>query len=235
MKNQKARPAPSKHIHVLILIPTLLMAAAMIVVPVYSARSGLLTRDGMGARLNARKSAKLVTARTAAQPTSSPETIATFAADCTTAKSTFFAGETVCAKTDNVSPLDGSWWVNWILLDTNTVVNGGDHVNPVTTNPQTFTYAPTTPGSYKVSLSNVPGDPSQTPAGFTVVAAPQIATYSGDCTTAKTDFNLGQTICIKTSGLSNTEFPGLRVQVTQPDGFVLQRFNLTDNSQSFTY
>jgi uncharacterized repeat protein (TIGR01451 family) len=234
MKTNNARLVPRKHYHVLILIATVLIAAAMIVVPVYSARSGLLTRDGMGARLNARKSAKLITARTTAQPTSSPETIATFAADCTTAKSTFFVGETVCAKTDSVTPTDGSWWVNWILLPS-TVVNGGDHVNPVTTNPQTFTYAPTTAGSYKVSLSNVPGDISQTPAGFTVIPAPTLGTYSGDCTTAKSDFNLGQTICIKVSGLSNTEFPQRRVQLAEPDGFVLQRFNVTDNSQTFSY
>ena len=235
MKNKDARPFPRKHYHVFILIATLLMAAAMIAVPVYSARSGLLTRGGMGAPLNARKSPTRVSARTNASAALSPETIATFAADCTTAKSTFFAGETICAKTDSVSPLDGSWWVNWILLDTNTVVSGGDHVFPVTTNPQTFTYAPTTPGSYKVSLSNVPGDPSQTPAGFTVLPQPTLSTYSADCGTAKTDFNLGQTICIKVSGLSNAEFPERRVQVASADGLVLQRFNVTDNSQQFTY
>jgi uncharacterized repeat protein (TIGR01451 family) len=235
MKNKIARPFPLKHYHVLILIATLLMATAMIAVPVYSARSGLSARDGMDARSNARKSARRVTSRTNASSALSPETIATYAADCTTAKSTFFAGETVCAKTDSVTPLDGSWWVNWILLDTFTVVSGGDHVFPVTTNPQTFTYAPSTPGSYKVSLSNVPGDPSQTPAGFTVLPAPTLATYRADCAMAKTDFNLGETICIKVSGLTNIEFPTRRLQLAQPDGFVLQRFTVADNSQTFSY
>jgi uncharacterized repeat protein (TIGR01451 family) len=234
MKKKNTRPVPRKHYHVLILLATLVMAAAMIAVPVYSARSGLLTLNGIGAGSNARKSAKHVTARTDASTAVAPETIATFAADCTTAKSTFFVGETVCAKTDNVTPTDGSWWVNWILLPS-TVVNGGDHVNPVTANPQTFTYAPTTAGSYKVSLSNVPGDISQTPAGFTVVAAPVISTYRSDCTMAQTDFTLGQTVCVKVNGLSNDVFPHRRVQFTSPDDFALNRTNVTDNSIQTTY
>jgi len=133
-------------------------------------------------------------------------------------------------------PPADQWWVNWILLDpTPTVVSGGQGVTDVTTNPQTFTYVPNTAGSYKASLTNLPNDISQTPAGFTVVAAPTLATYSGDCTTSKTTFNLGQTVCVKVSGLSNTEFPQRRLQLAEPDGFVLQRYNITDNSEQFTY
>jgi uncharacterized repeat protein (TIGR01451 family) len=37
------------------------------------------------------------------------------------------------------------------------------------------------------------------------------------------------------AGLSNDEFPQRRVQISSPDGFVLQRFNVTDNSQQFNY
>ncbi|HXI25083.1 MAG TPA: HYR domain-containing protein, partial [Pyrinomonadaceae bacterium] len=245
MKIENARPRVLTRRNALFILFALSIASAIVVVPVYSARSALAGRGSRldkaaGSAASRSITSSMTSGRSSAisrfglsQPVA--ETIATFAGDCTTARTTFYLGETVCAKTDSVTPLAGSWWVNWIRLDPTTVVSGGDHVFPVTTNPQTFTYAPTSIGSYKVSLSNVEGDPSQTPAGFTVVAAPTLATYSGDCTTAKSDFNLGQTICIKVSGLTNTEFPQRRVQLAEPDGFVLQRFNVTDNSQTFSY
>jgi hypothetical protein len=46
------------------------------------------------------------------------ETITTFASDCTTPKSSFTLGETVCAKTDNVDlNFPGGRWVHWLRSD----------------------------------------------------------------------------------------------------------------------
>src|SRR5436309_3097930 len=102
----------------------------------------------------------------------------------------------IAMKTKKSRPNSFSHRYMFILLDpTATVVSGGQGVTNVTTNPQTFTYAPNTPGSYKVSLTNLPNDISQTPAGFTVLPAPTLSTYTGDCTTSKTQFNLGETVC----------------------------------------
>ena len=228
------------------LIGVFTLVAAVVAVPLNSVRSSSLLKT-RSAFPQARGDSRQINGSNSTvpegwSPTFLPvpqplaETITTFAADCITPRTNFFVGETVCAKTDSVTPLDGSWWVNWILLtDGATVVSGGDGVFPVTANPQTFTYAPTTPGPYKVSLSNVPGDPSQTPAGFTVVPAPTLATYASGCASAKTDFNLGETVCVKVSGLSNAEFPQRRVQIASPEGAVLRSFDITDNSQQFNY
>jgi uncharacterized repeat protein (TIGR01451 family) len=170
--------------------------------------------------------------------TTTPETIQTFAQDCQTPKSVFQLGETVCAKTDSVAlPPSDNWWVNWIYFGIDTVVvSGGQVDSPVTVNPQLFRYTPTAVGSYKVSLTNLPNDISQTPAGFTVVnqTAP-LATYQANCITPATSFNLGETVCIRVVGLSNDEFPRRRLQVGSPDGYVLQSSPVTDNSQQFTY
>jgi hypothetical protein len=172
------------------------------------------------------------------------ETITTFAADCTTPKTTFTLGETVCAKTDNVNlsfPEPGRW-VDWILTGTTyTTVYGSRTTTRITTNPQTFTYTPTATGLYKVEITEDDGnggDNPQTPAVFTVAAAAQttpIATYASDCATPKTSFNLGETVCAKVSGLANDVWPYRRVQYASPGGFTLNRYNVIDNSQQNTY
>jgi uncharacterized repeat protein (TIGR01451 family) len=170
------------------------------------------------------------------------ETIATFAADCTTPKTTFTLGETVCAQTDNVNlSFPGGRWVDWILLGSPyTIVSGSRTTTLITTNPKTFSYAPAALGTYKVEITEDDGnggDNPQTPAVFTVVAAPlpPLSTYASDCVTPKTSFNLGQTVCVKVSGLSNDEWPDRRVQFTTPGGSVLNRYNVVDNSQQNTY
>jgi len=129
------------------------------------------------------------------------ESIETFAADCSTPKSAFSLGETVCAKTDGVN-LSETRFVNWILLGSPaTVVYGGEGITDITTNPQTFIFTPTAQGSYKVSIA-IPGDISQTPAGFIVgpPASMAILTYAADCTTPKTSFSLGEGVCVKVVG-----------------------------------
>jgi HYR domain len=166
------------------------------------------------------------------------ETIQTFAQDCSTPKTTFLAGETVCAKTDGVDlNYAGGRWVDWILTgNTNTILSGSRTTTLITTNPQTFTYAATAAGVYKVEITqdfNGQDDP-QTPAVFTVTT-PAFATYASNCSTPQSSFNLGQTVCIKVNGLSNDEFPRRRVQLSSPDGFVMARLNINDNSVQLNY
>ena len=255
MKSEN-KPRYVTRLNSLVLVGVFLFTAAVLAVPFYSAQSSSPQPGALSSeRSNPSRSGSLSASNFKLRPwsdrfrsllpvpQSSPETIQTFAQDCSTTKTVFQLGETVCAKTDSVSPTEGpgSWWVNWIYFGIDTiVVNGGDGVNPVTTNPQTFSYTPTAAGSYKVSLSNVPGDISQTPAAFTVVNPPPtqtvpLATYASGCTTPQVSFNLGQTVCIKVAGLSNDDFPLRRVQLGSPDGFVMRRYDITDNSQQFSY
>ncbi|HKP45259.1 MAG TPA: hypothetical protein VJT50_01555, partial [Pyrinomonadaceae bacterium] len=127
------------------------------------------------------------------------ETIATYAADCTTPKSSFVLGETVCAKTDSVDlNFPGGRWVHWLRSD-NSIAFGGSGVTDITTNPQTFTFVPDQTGSWKATIAET-GDISQTPAIFTVAAAPPLATYEADCVTPKASFALGDTVCAKLVG-----------------------------------
>ena len=128
------------------------------------------------------------------------ETIATFAADCTTPKTTFIQGETVCAITDNVDlNFPGGRFVNWLAPGL-IVAYGGSGVTDITMNPQTFLYAPTVVGTWKVTIAE-PNDISQTPAIFTVTQAPQsITTYAADCMTPQSLFTLGDVVCAKAVG-----------------------------------
>jgi hypothetical protein len=169
------------------------------------------------------------------------ETIEIFAADCTTPKLVFLLGETVCAKTNNVDlnfPEPGRW-VDWFLTGTTTtLVSGSRTTTRITTNPQTFSYTPTVTGLYKADITEDDGNGGDNPQtasdGFSV-QLPTLSTYDSGCTTPKASFNLGQTVCVKVSGLSNDEWPYRRVQLTTPNGFALHRFNVNDNSTQFTY
>ncbi len=234
MKTKNGRLFTRKHYHVFILVATLLIAAAMIALPAYSARNGFLTPDGIGTASKARKSAKLITARSKTSSLLAAESIATYAGDCTTPRSTFFVGETVCAKTDNVDlNWPGGRWVDWILTGTqNTIVSGSRTTTVITTNPQTFTYAPNTTGVYKVEITqdlNGQDDP-QTPAVFTVIDAPPIATYDSTCTIARTTFVLGETVCAKAVGQT-----GFRFAWVDPARFVEKRTPITTDPQTDTF
>src|ERR1044072_1451078 len=60
------------------------------------------------------------------------ETIDTFAADCTTPKSSFVLGETVCAKTDSVDlNFPGGRWVHWLRSDLS-IAFGGSGITDIT-------------------------------------------------------------------------------------------------------
>jgi len=163
------------------------------------------------------------------------ETIATFAADCTTPRSTFYAGETVCAQTDNVDlNWPGGRWVDWILTGTtNTIVSGSRTTTLITQNPQTFTYAATATGTYKAEITQDDGnggDNPQTPAIFTVIDAPPIAIYNGACTMAEDTFVLGQTVCAKVTG-----FAGYRLAWVDAGGYIERTTDITSSSQTDTF
>lgn len=136
------------------------------------------------------------------------ETIEIFAADCTTPKTAFAAGETICAKTNGVDVSAGNYHVNWHHPD-NTQTNGGT----ITVNPQYSLFSIPTSGSYlgtwKANIGRVtPAESSiiGNPPTFTVSAAPTIATFAyalGACTnTPKTNFVIGETVCARSVGIN---------------------------------
>jgi uncharacterized repeat protein (TIGR01451 family) len=160
------------------------------------------------------------------------ETIQTFAADCSTSKSSFYPGETVCAKTDGVD-LQGSRFVNWIDPGL-VVVYGGSGTTDITTNPQTFLYTlpfNSTVGTWKVSIA-VQNDISQTPAVFTVNSPPPIVTYAAGCVMAQSTFDLGNDVCARATG-------GLvaprRIAWIDPAGFIRQVIPITTDPQNDTF
>jgi hypothetical protein len=137
------------------------------------------------------------------------ETIETFAADCTTPKSAFFLGETVCAKTNDVDlGFPGGRWVHWLRQDLS-IAHGSNTTTLITTNPQLFAFVPDQVGTWKVTIAET-GDPSQTPAVFTVSQAPEsIATYEASCNLAQDNFTLvsgAVTVCAK----ADSNFTGSR-------------------------
>ena len=137
------------------------------------------------------------------------ETIEIFAADCTTPKTAFAAGETICAKTDGVdlTTVPNNYYVNWHHPD-NSTTNGGT----ITTNPQYSLFSIPTSGSYlgtwKANIGRVtPAESSiiGNPPTFTVSAEQTIATFAHDglaCTnTPKTNFVVGETVCARSVGI----------------------------------
>ncbi len=139
------------------------------------------------------------------------ETIETFAADCTTAKTSFTLGDTICVKTNGViANGNTNRFVNFLTPDTAIANTTGT----ITTDPQTFLYTlpttssviiagnpATTLGTWKATIAD-PSDSSINPAPFDVsAAAASVATYASDCTTPKTVFNYGDTICAKVTGV----------------------------------
>lgn len=159
------------------------------------------------------------------------ESIATFASDCTTPKSSFVLGETVCAQTDNVDlNFPGGRWVHWLRPDLS-IAFGGSGVTDITQNPQTFTFVPDVTGSWKVTIAET-GDISQTPAVFTVSAPPPLATYQADCVTPKSSFSLGDTVCAKLVGT-----PALRsrLAILNTAGFTMASADVTTNPQTVSF
>ena len=162
------------------------------------------------------------------------ETIETFAADCTTPKSAFLLGETVCAKTNDVDlGFAGGRWVHWLREDLS-IAFGGSGTTLITANPQFFSFVPDQTGTWKVTIAET-GDPSQTPAVFTVSLAPEsIATYESTCNLAQNNFTLNMgsvTVCAK----ADANFTGTRfIYWVNSQGEAIQTDVLTSPMASAT-
>jgi uncharacterized repeat protein (TIGR01451 family) len=160
------------------------------------------------------------------------ETIDIFAADCTTPKTNFILGDTVCAKTNGVTESDR--FVNWCVACP-TIDYGGAGVTPIDPNnqPQNFLYTPTAVGLWKATIAD-PSDSSILPATFTVTAqAEAIATYAGDCTTPKTTFNLGDVVCARAVGFDPSF--NRRFAWQDPAGFVRDYTPIMNNPQTDSF
>lgn len=209
-------------------IGVFVILAALICVPLFSKSSASSAKDNRystsahGSRQMVNPSAgSLETAKRASSlfmPASllrmvpeGSETITLFAADCSTAKSSFNLGEVVCAKTDGVDlTVPNNYYLNW--FGPNGEVNGGT----ITQNPQTFYFTlPTNAndaGLWKVNIGRV--SPAETsiignPPNFNVGTDPVISLYAGDCTTPKSVFNLqdtNKTVCAKVTGGSANQY-----------------------------
>jgi uncharacterized repeat protein (TIGR01451 family) len=161
------------------------------------------------------------------------ETVDLFASDCTTPKSAFSLGETVCAKTNGVDlTVPGNYYMNWIDSQLNQT-NGGT----ITQNPQFFLFVPPAAGTWKATIGRVsPADSSivGNPPIFTVSTAPGISTYTPDCVTPKTSFVLNDTVCA-TAAATGGSAARRRVVWIDPSGNVRQVNDITSDPQSFSF
>ena len=158
------------------------------------------------------------------------DSIATFAADCTTPKTAFLLGETVCAKTDGVTATDR--FVNW-CVSCPTIDHGGAGITDIDPNnqPQNFLYTPTVTGLWKATIAD-PSDSSILPTEFTVSES-TLATFNGACTTTQSTFALGDTVCARVNGID----PGLnrRLFWIDPAGNLRASVDITTDPQSATF
>jgi uncharacterized repeat protein (TIGR01451 family) len=161
------------------------------------------------------------------------ETVEVLAADCTTPKTVFSRGETVCAKTNGVDlSVPGNYYMNWVDSQTNQT-NGG----VITQNPQYFLYVPPTADTYKATIGRVaPPDSSivSNPPTFVVTESPGISTLTPDCTTPKTVFTLGETVCATAVGTGGAA-TRRRVVWIDPSGNARQVSAITADPQSFSF
>src|SRR5437773_4235316 len=102
------------------------------------------------------------------------ETVTTFESTCTTPKTVFQLGDTVCAKVENVAVGDLSQiWLQWVAPD-GTVAFGSSVTTVVTADGQTFTQTlPTTganaqQGRWKARTANVSDSVARASAVFRV-------------------------------------------------------------------
>lgn len=198
------------HLRSLVLISAFIIAVAAMAVPFYSVRSKTLPVAGRSSasvpsKMPASASHRKGWASMLSLPTAG-ETIAIYAADCSTPKDAFSLGEVVCAKTDGVDLVTtpGNYYMNWVDSQLNST-NGGT----ITQNPQYFLFNAPTADTWKATIGRVsPPDSSiiGNPPLFTVSAdQPGIGIFESTCTTPKSVFNLqdadpGKTVCAKVRG-----------------------------------
>ena len=169
----------------------------------------------------------LPAAKSSLWPSLPVESIATFAADCTTPRTEFILGETVCAKTDEVTASDR--FVNW-CVSCPTIAHGGAGITDIDPNnqPQNFLYTPTVTGLWKATIAD-PSDSSILPTEFTVSES-TLATYNGACNTAQSTYALGDTVCAIANGID----PALnrRLFWIDPAGNLRDSVDITTDPQS---
>src|SRR5262249_22446631 len=119
------------------------------------------------------------------------ETVSTFASDCTTPRTVFQLGDTVCAKVSNAAADLGTIWLQWVAPD-GTVAFGsasGAGNTVVTTDGQTFTQAlPTTGasaqlGTWQAQTANVSDSMARAAANFRVPRMAVVGVFRASDTT----------------------------------------------------
>ena len=211
---------PLTYIRVLVLISTFIIAVAALAVPFYSVRSESLPGAGKSevsvapkVSSNIRSLSSLAWTPMVSLPVAG-ETIAIYAADCSTPKTEFNLGDVICAVTDGVDLVTepGNYYVNW-HSPSNVITDGPT----ITQNPQSFLFSlPTSPsgnlGTWTANIGRVsPAESSVigSPPNFTVGSAPSISIFASDCATPKLLFNLqdaDKTVCAKATGFDPNQF-----------------------------
>lgn len=95
--------------------------------------------------------------------------------------------------------------------------------------------APTTSPSHAL----VPGVGAGGVASFAPfllqTAPPPIQTFDADCTTPKTDWNLGNVVCVKVSAPTSAARVLRRVQLVSPSGLITDSIDVTTSPQTVTF
>ena len=237
MKTQLTPGTGSRRVnfHSLVRLAAIISVIGVIGIPLFSSSSASSSKNnGRMSQPSAGENRGTLSPRSAstflplaiAQP--SPETITTFAADCTTPKTSFILGETVCAQTEFVT--ETNRFVNF-CANCPTIDYGGPGITDITTNqPQNFLYTPNVTGTWKATIAD-PSDSSIIPTVFTVTSP--ISTYAPDCVTAKSSFNLGDVVCAKVSNI-NLAF-SRRFSWVDPAGYARQVTPITTSNQTDSY
>ena len=235
MKNGNARRR--SRISHLILVGAFIIAAAAVIVPVYSVHSSSLPA-GASKAAKAGQTGSLAALNPmirASQPSTLGsflplvETIGTFAAaDCTTPKTVFTLGETVCVVVSGVTESDR--FVNWLSPPDSTVAHSSATIPDNGTH--SYTYVPTVTGTWKATIAD-PSDSSIIPTEFEVVAPGPISTYASGCSSPQFVFNLGNDVCAKVTGGLATA--GRRIAWSDPGGFIRQVTPISTDPQNDTF
>ena len=120
MRTRNAAPLMTRHLNSLIFVGVFITLAAVVALPVYSERSRNVSADSPSrGKATTLSNSSVAPWSSAIQPLlpipqSSPEAIYTYAADCTTPKTDFDLGETICAKANGVPITPFSWNVLWL-------------------------------------------------------------------------------------------------------------------------
>jgi uncharacterized repeat protein (TIGR01451 family) len=230
--------------HSFVLIGVFLFVAAAVALPLYTVSSSALRngssklnvpseRSAGAGQLNSRVSLSSIRPSGSSAfssllpiPAYAPETIQTFASDCTTPKTTFVLGEVVCAETALVTETDR--FVNWFGPGGHAF--GGAGQTDITTNqPQDFLYTPTLTGDWSVAIADS-SNSSIVSTNFTVVAPGPIVTYKVGCAISSDAFVLGETVCARVTGGT-----GRRLTFVDPTGFIRQTTSITSDPQDISF